>query len=411
VYGMAERVLLEVAERLEEAPPSDQAPRHVVRQRLVGIAGTCVAAPEAEAVPEDAQVLTLPTHEDILAEPSKLMDATLAIERQVHDGASWAVQATQGRTVVIAPPATPLAQDELDALYALPFSRRPHPSYREPIPAVEMIQFSITTHRGCAGGCSFCSLALHQGRRIRSRSRESLVAEAARLTQHPDWKGSLTDLGGPTANMWQARCAADPAKCRRASCLHPAICPDFRADQASLAGLLAAVAGTKGVKHLRTASGVRHDLALTEPAYVRALVGEFVGGQLKLAPEHKCDRVLRLMRKPAFEQFERFLTVFDRTSEEAGKKQYVVPYLMSGFPGCTDDDMRDLAGWLDRRGWRPQQVQCFIPTPGTVATAMFHAGIDPAGRPIHVARTDAERLGQHAILVPRQPAPRRKPRP
>jgi radical SAM superfamily enzyme YgiQ (UPF0313 family) len=148
---------------------------------------------------------------------------------------------------------------------------------------------------------------------------------------------------------------------------------------------------------------VRHDVALTEPAYVRALVGEFTGGQLKLAPEHACDRVLRLMRKPPFAAFESFLTVFERVSREAGKEQYVIPYLMSAFPGCTDADMRELARWLRARGWRPQQVQCFIPTPGTVATAMYYAGIDPEGRPIPVARTDAARLRQHGILVPSRP--------
>jgi uncharacterized radical SAM protein YgiQ len=162
---------------------------------------------------------------------------------------------------------------------------------------------------------------------------------------------------------------------------------------------LRAVARLPGVKHVRIASGVRHDLAMTDAAYVKALVGEFTGGQLKLAPEHCSDRVLRLMRKPAFEKFEEFLTVFDRVSREAGKEQYVIPYLVSAFPGCMDDDMRELAGWLRRKGWRPQQVQCFIPTPGTVATAMYYAGIDAEGNPIPVARTDAERLRQHGILM------------
>jgi uncharacterized radical SAM protein YgiQ len=262
-----------------------------------------------------------------------------------------------------------------------------------------MIQFSVTTHRGCGGGCSFCSLALHQGRRIRSRSAGSVLDEVARLAEHADWRGSLSDVGGPTANMWGAACAGDPATCRRVSCLTPSVCGSFRPDQAALAELLRAVGRLPGVKHLRVASGVRHDLALREPDYARALVREFVGGQLKLAPEHRCEAVLRRMRKPPFEQFERFLTLFERESRAAGKEQYVIPYLMSAFPGCTDDDMRELARWLKARGWRPQQVQCFIPTPGTVATAMYHAGIDTQGAPIPVAKTDAERLRQHGILV------------
>ncbi len=410
-YGMAERALLDVANRLEAAPPDPAAAdTRETRHRLRGIQGTAFVSEDESDIPNGQRLVTLPSHEDIQANPRKLMEATLAIERQVHDGASWAVQATQRRNVVIAPPAESLTAAELDALYALPFSRQPHPSYERPIPAVEMIQFSITTHRGCAGGCSFCSLALHQGRRIRSRSRESILAEAATFAAHPAWSGSLSDVGGPTANMWRARCVADPATCERQSCLHPDICPNFQPDQQATASLLRAIARLPHVKHVRTASGVRHDLAMREPAYVRALVSNFVGGQLKLAPEHKCNRVLRLMRKPRFEAFERFLTIFERESRQAGKEQYIVPYLMSAFPGCTDDDMRDLARWLRARGWRPRQVQCFIPTPGTVAAAMFHAGIAPNGRRIPVARTDAERLRQHHILLPSSRRGRRQKR-
>ncbi|MFC1805569.1 YgiQ family radical SAM protein [Planctomycetota bacterium] len=419
VYGMGERAVLEVARRLRECvcgtaalgcerSAGDPAPtaeggcatREMARRVLNGIRGTCFVGGERD-VPEGAEVVRLPSHEEIQSEPRKLMEATLALEQQVHQGRAWAVQEAQGQSIAIAPPAEPLTTAELDELYALPFTRQPHPSYTEPIPAVEMIQFSVTTHRGCAGGCSFCSLALHQGRRIRSRSAESVVGEVSRLSEHTDWRGSLSDVGGPTANMWGAACQGDPAACRRTSCLTPTICGHFKPDQAALGDLLRAIDRLPGVKHLRVASGVRHDLAMREPDYVRALVREFVGGQLKLAPEHRCDAVLGLMRKPPFEQFERFLTLFERESAEAGKEQFVIPYLMSAFPGCTEDDMRELAAWLKTRGWRPQQVQCFIPTPGTVATAMYHAGIDPEGNPIPVARTDAERLRQHAILVPR----------
>ncbi|HUT35518.1 MAG TPA: YgiQ family radical SAM protein [Planctomycetota bacterium] len=398
VCGMAERAILEVAQRL--TPATDTAEGGCATPRLQGIRGTAFVG-EADAAKFKNKDLTPtpPTHEEIEADPRKLMEATLLLERQVHNGSAWATQAAKGQTVVFTPPAEPLTTEELDALYALPFTRQPHPSYKEPIPAVEMIQFSLTTHRGCAGGCSFCALALHQGRRVRSRSRQSILDDAARLTRHPDWKGSLSDAGGPTANLWGARCTGDAAGCRRASCLHPSICGNFEVDQAALADLLRSIARLPGVKHVRTASGVRHDVALLDEGYVRALVGEFTGGQLKLAPEHSCDRVLWLMRKPAFAAFERFLTVFERVSREAGKEQYVVPYLLTAFPGCTDADTRALAAWLRRRGWRPQQVQCFVPTPGTVATAMYHAGIDPDGNPIPVARTDAERLRQHHILV------------
>jgi radical SAM superfamily enzyme YgiQ (UPF0313 family) len=351
------------------------------------------------------------------------MDATLALERQAHEGL-WAFQTCAGRSCIFAPPARPLATRELDELYALPFTRRAHPSYREPIPAMEMIQFSITTHRGCGGGCSFCSLALHQGRRIASRSRRSIANEARSFADHPDFKGVVTDVGGPSANMWGARCSAvvadvaqpPPAEvvstpspqarapvlhcCKRVSCLFPAICPNFQDDQSAIVDLLREIESIPGVKSMRVASGVRHDLAMRSEEYARALVAEFTGGQLKLAPEHSCDRVLKLMRKPAFKAFEQFLSIFERESKRAGKEQYVVPYLITAFPGCTDADMRKLSGWLKSRGWRPQQVQCFIPTPGTVATAMFYAAIDPDGNAIPVPRTDRDRMCQHRILKP-----------
>ncbi|MCX5771158.1 MAG: radical SAM protein, partial [Candidatus Hydrogenedentes bacterium] len=364
---------------------------------LHGIRGTVRAARGEADLPEGA--IELPAHEDVAADPRKLMELTLAVERLVQQGDRWAVQRAGNRHIVIAPPALPLTTEELDSLYALPFTRAAHPSYNEPAPALEMIQFSITSHRGCGGGCSFCSLALHQGRRIGSRSRAGILEEARQLTLHPRWKGSITDVGGPSANMWGARCTADPGKCRRASCLYPKRCPAFVADQEAMAELLEAVSRVPGVNHVRVASGLRHDLALDAPEYVRAVLGQFTGGQIKLAPEHSSPAVLCLMRKPPFETFLRFLTAFERESARVGKQQYVVPYLMSAFPGCTDKHMRELAAWLRSRGWKPQQVQCFIPTPGTVATAMYYAGIDPEGKPVQVAKTDADRIRQHRILL------------
>ncbi|MDD5655813.1 MAG: YgiQ family radical SAM protein [Elusimicrobia bacterium] len=382
VYGMAERAVLDTAARL--AAGGD----------LTGIPGTA----HAGAAP--AATVRLPACEAIQARPALLLEATLLLERQMRES-FWAAQGHAGRDVLLAPPAEPLTTEELDRLYALPFARRAHPCARGPVPALEMIRFSLTAHRGCAGGCSFCALALHQGRRISSRSRASLAAEARALTRRPDWDGTLTDVGGPSANMWGASCAAVPGSCRRGSCLTPEPCPSFRDAQDELAGLLESLLRIPGVRHLRVASGVRHDLALRSPAYMRALVRRFTGGQLKLAPEHSSPAVLRLMRKPPFRVFEAFLEAFARESRAAGKEQYVVPYLMSAFPGCTQADMRELAGWLKARGWRPRQAQCFIPAPGTAAAAMFHAGIDERGRAIPVARSDAERLRQHAALAPR----------
>jgi uncharacterized radical SAM protein YgiQ len=403
VYGMGERAILEIAQRLHGIQPDEKRPPETLR----GIRGTVFITSSLDALwasphgPRQDGVITLPSHEAIRAEPRKLMKATLAIEHQVHQGTQWAVQQSGGRQVVFTPPSEPLSTCELDALYALPYSRRPHPSYDQPIPAASMIQFSVTSHRGCAGGCTFCSIALHQGRQIRSRSAQSLEEEVRTLTQHANWAGSISDVGGPTANMWGARCTADPSVCKRADCLTPKVCRHFETKEVELVRLLRTLRAVEGVKHLRVASGVRYDLVGKDGRYLRALVSEFVGGQLKIAPEHLCDHVLRLMRKPKFETFEAFLRLFERESRRAHKEQYVIPYLISAFPGCTDEDMRTLAQWFRDRGWKPRQVQCFIPTPGTVATAMYYAGIDPDGNPIAVARTDKERLRQHRILTPK----------
>ena len=416
VYGMGERAILEIAQRLHTAQDAEKTAepekncRELAKRRteaLRGISGTTFAISSLDLLkqlpnaPGDEDLIILPSYEAMQAEPAKLMEATLAIERQVHQGVRWAVQESGRRQVVFAPPAEGLTTEELDALYALPYTRRPHPSYDQPIPASRMIQFSVTSHRGCAGGCTFCSITLHQGREIQSRSAESLLREVRTLVEHPDWAGSISDVGGPTANMWGARCADDPTSCKRADCLTPTVCRHFETQEGRLVELLRTLRTVEGVKHLRVASGVRYDLARADGEYVRALVREFVGGQLKIAPEHRSDHVLRLMRKPKFEAFERFLCAFDEESQRAHKEQYVIPYLISAFPGCTDEDMRALSKWLHERGWKPQQVQCFIPTPGTVATAMYYAGIDPKGNPIPVARTDKDRLRQHYMLAPK----------
>ncbi len=405
VYGMAERSVLEIAKRLDKTDERALEFKGAV-SILSGIASTVTAV--SQDVELGATAVALPSHEEILETPSKIMKLSLAMERHVHQGNQLLTQAVGDRQLVITPPAEPLTTEELDELYALPFTRQAHPQYKEPVPALDMIRFSITSHRGCAGGCSFCSLALHQGRQIRSRSEESLTLEVASLTGHPEWKGSVSDVGGPTANMWGAECGApEDYVCKRPSCLVPTPCTNFKANQRAIMGLLRRIANLPGVKHLRVASGVRHDLAAMEGAYTRDLVQKFVGGQLKVAPEHCQDKVLRLMRKPLFSSFNEFVTVFEKESKAAGKEQYIVPYLMSGFPGCRDEDMKELKQWLKKRGWRPQQVQCFIPTPGTVATAMYMTRKDTRGKTIYVAKTDAQRLRQHGILVDEKPERRR----
>jgi uncharacterized radical SAM protein YgiQ len=401
VYGMGERALLDIVARLHrEAATRGRVSADRARKILAGIAGTGAVTQRAEdIIPPGAETIWLPSHEEILSSPAQLMAATLALERQVQRGTAWAVQAVAGRDLVLAPRAALLTEAELDELYSLPFTRRAHPLYSERIPALATIQFSITTHRGCAGGCSFCSLALHQGRRIASRSPASILAEADAFTRHPDFKVSVSDVGGPSANMWGASCASDPGQCRRPSCLTPSICKRFRHRQAELTDLLHQIAHQPGIKNLRVASGVRHDLALLDPKYLRALVADFTAGQLKVAPEHQDPGVLRLMRKPAFAKFETFLHRFSTLSRAAGKEQYLVPYFISAFPGCSEDAMCALAAWLKKRSWRPRQVQCFVPTPGTVATAMFYAGIDQEGRPLSVPRSQEARRRQHAVLT------------
>ena len=428
IWGMGELAIVEVARRLDVARGDADAPPPGGRVScLLGIPGTAwVDRLDSAGRPLhlpgiDAPCVELPAHEAVQADAFNLMRLTLSLEQQVHSRRFWAFQPVGGRAVVLAPPAPCLSTAQMDELYGLPFARRAHPAYHEPVPAAEMLATSVTSHRGCGGGCSFCSLALHQGRRISSRSEASILAEARRLGQERLRRGkgpvAISDVGGPTANMWGGRCALDArstpgsadagatAACRRSSCCHPTVCRHFITPQDAHVALLRRVAALPEVRQVRVASGVRADLALRAPDALAAYAGEFTGGQLKLAPEHCSPAVLALMRKPPLEVFERFLDAFTRQRRRDGHERYVVPYLMSAFPGCTDEDMRALARWLAARHWNPRQTQCFIPTPGTVATAMFYCGRDEAGAPLYVARSDAARLRQHRILMPLSATP------
>ncbi|MEG1610649.1 MAG: YgiQ family radical SAM protein, partial [Bilophila sp.] len=423
-FGMGERALLEVARRLDAVAelvgdlsalvpeagtsnPPDFWP-DLWPDLWTAIPGTAriVRGEERQRLLQmqsSPELVWLPSHEAMEREPRRYLEGAVLLERETHQMQRQLAQAcgmgtAEEGVVLLMPPAAPLTEQELDTLYDLPFSRLPHPSYREPIPAVEMIATSITTHRGCGGGCSFCSLALHQGRRIASRSRTSILEEAKRIAAMPRGS-SISDVGGPSANMWGATCTLDPNRCKRESCMFPTICKGFHADQSACVDLLREVRATPGVKHVRVASGVRFDLALKDAAALEAYTGEFTGGQLKIAPEHCAPEVLNLMRKPGMKPFEAFLDAFRRYSEAHGKEQYVIPYLISAFPGCTEAHMRQLSDWLAARNWSPRQVQCFIPTPGTVATAMYYARCAPDGSPLFVARSDAERRRQHDILL------------
>lgn len=421
--GMAEESLLALARMAEELAarlPENKAEnpdRDAFRKALARSAATlpgAVTLHGANALGEISATLPEPPvplagHEEILARPGLLVKNTVELELYSHQGERWLTQAVDDkRSLLLAPPPSPAATETLDKLYGLPYSRLPHPGYKEAIPAWEMIRTSITTHRGCGGGCSFCSLALHQGRRLASRSGGSILAEARLIAAGPEaakgknppkWAGAISDVGGPSANMWQGVCAASPERCRRQSCLYPKPCPQFKVDQSACVDLLRAVAAQPGVRHVRVASGVRFDMALDDPKALAAYTTEFTGGQLKVAPEHISQEVLDQMRKPPRAVFEKFIDEFKKLSGRAAKEQYVIPYLISAFPGCTAEHMKEMKAWLKARNWSPKQVQCFIPTPGTVATAMYYACEDQKGRKLHVAKSDKERMEQHYILL------------
>jgi uncharacterized radical SAM protein YgiQ len=306
------------------------------------------------------------------------------------------------QAVYFNPPSLPLGEGEMDALYDLPFVRRPHWAYGdERVPAFETIKHSIVTMRGCFGGCTFCSITEHEGRIIQSRSEDSVLREVRALTRMDDFRGTITDVGGPTANMYKMTCKDDATEhaCRRLSCVHPGICENLVTDHGPLIGLLRSVREEKGVKHAFVASGVRYDLAARSPEFVRDLARYHTGGQVSVAPEHSNPQVLDKMKKPPIEHYERFAQAFCQASEDAGKEQFLVPYFITAHPGSTLNDTIELALYLKAKGMRPRQVQDFIPTPMAIATAMFYTGIDPLTmQPVPVVRDLREKKLLKALL-------------
>lgn len=410
LYGMGERAILEVARRLnrfyEENPDlqwTKERNKYLKKpwqEALKGIAGTARIIRNSEIADLDPKTIILPSHRDIERNPKLLIEATLLAEQHIHHSLYPAVQSfDEERAVLMEKNAKPLLEHEMDILYSLPYMRQAHPRYKGHIPAETMMKTSMTCHRGCGGGCSFCSLALHQSRHISSRSNASLLQEARKIAKSKGFDGSISDVGGPSANMWQGYCAGNSETCKRSSCMTPNICNFFKVDQEKHLNLLENIKKIPNIRHVRVASGVRFDLALTQSKALEKYTSDFTGGQLKVAPEHCSSEVLKLMRKPQMDSFEIFLQSFYGYCKKMGKEQYVVPYLLSAFPGCSDEHMRELASWLAKRHWKPQQVQCFIPTPGTVATAMFYAECDTKGNPLFVAKSDAQRLRQHGILL------------
>jgi uncharacterized radical SAM protein YgiQ len=333
-------------------------------------------------------VVRLPSYEQVRDDPVLYAHASRAFHLESNPGNARALVQAHGedRDVWLHPPPIPLGTAEMDYVYGLPYARAPHPSYAGArIPAWEMIRFSVNIMRGCFGGCTFCSITEHEGRIIQSRSEQSILAEIEQIRDRtPGFTGVISDLGGPTANMYRMACKDTriESACRRLSCVYPGVCENLRTDAAPLVEVYRKARALPGIKKVLIGSGIRYDLAVRSPEYVRELVTHHVGGYLKIAPEHTEEAPLSRMMKPGLASYERFKAMFDRFSREAGKEQYLIPYFIAAHPGTRDEDMLSLALWLKRSGFRPDQVQTFLPTPLALATAMYHTGRNPL-RKVH----------------------------
>ncbi|MCU0839720.1 MAG: YgiQ family radical SAM protein [Rhodospirillales bacterium] len=346
--------------------------------RLVGRAERLAALKERRA----HSVVRLPSYEQVSADPVLYAHASRTFHLESNPGNARAlVQAHGERDVWLNPPPIPLTTEELDGVYELPYARRPHPAYGDAkIPAWEMIRFSVNIMRGCFGGCTFCSITEHEGRIIQSRSEDSILREIEEMRDKtPGFTGIVSDLGGPTANMYHLKCKDEKIEsaCRRLSCVYPDICENLGTDHSQLISLYRKARTLKGVKKVLIGSGLRYDLAVRSPEYIKELVTHHVGGYLKIAPEHTEAGPLSKMMKPGIGAYDRFKQLFDRFSREAGKEQYLIPYFIAAHPGTTDADMLHLALWLKKNNFRLDQVQTFLPTPMALATAMYHTERNP----------------------------------
>ncbi len=339
----------------------------------------------------ERSVIRLPAYEQVVDDPVLYAHASRILHLESNPGNARALVQRHGdQDVWLNPPPVPLSMQEMDWIYELPFQRRPHPSYgKANIPAYKMIRFSVSIQRGCFGGCTFCSITEHEGRIIQNRSEGSVLREIEQIRDNvPGFTGVISDLGGPTANMYRLACKSTEIEsaCRRPSCVFPGICPNLNTDHGALINLYRRARELPGVKKVLIASGVRYDLASESPEYVRELAQHHVGGYLKIAPEHVREGPLSMMMKPGVGTYDRFKELFDRFSKQAGKEQYLIPYFIAAHPGTTDEDMLELALWLKRNGFRADQVQAFLPSPMATATAMYHSGRNPLRR---VTRTSA----------------------
>ncbi len=403
VFGMGERPIWEIARRLDAGEPVSalrdvRGTAHVINRR----ADWEPIANDASEFVRDRKVVVLPSYEEVARnkEAFAKMSRAFQYETNPHNGRPL-LQAHGEQAVYFNSPALPLSEEDMDGLYDLPFQRAPHPRYEERIPAFETVKHSIVTMRGCFGGCTFCSITEHEGRVIQSRSEASVLREVRQLSRMEGFSGVLTDLGGPTANMYKMTCKDERTEsaCRRLSCVHPGVCENLVTDHGPLLKLMKSVREERGIKKVFIASGVRYDLAERSPEFIRELAEHHTGGQLSVAPEHNNPNVLDKMKKPGIESYERFAQAFCQASEEAGKDQYLVPYFISGHPGSTLKDTVELALYLKRNDMRPRQVQDFIPTPMAIATTMYHTGIDPLSmEPVYTATELREKRMMKALI-------------
>src|SRR5580658_6290890 len=351
----------------------------------------------------ERSVVRIPSYEQVSADPVLYAHASRILHLESNPGNARALIQRHGASELwLNPPPIPLTTAEMDAIYELPYARRPHPAYgNAKIPAYHMIRFSVAIQRGCFGGCTFCSITEHEGRIIQSRSEDSVIREIETIRDSvPGFTGVISDLGGPTANMYRLHCksAAIESACRRPSCVYPGICPNLNTDHAPLIKLYRRARALKGIKKVLIASGVRYDLAVESPEYVKELATHHTGGYLKIAPEALAEGPLSKMMKPGVGAFYKFKELFDRYSKLAGKEQYLIPYFIAAHPGTRDSDMLELALWLKKNGFRADQVQAFLPSPMATATAMYHSGKNPLKR---ITRSSEEVVIPKGIKVRR----------
>ena len=394
-YGMGERTTLKIAKLLDEGKGIE----------------ACYSLPQTAYIAHTPHLtqntIELHSFEECLKSKRAEAENYQVIERESNKiECATLVQRHGDRYVVVNPPEPPMTTDEVDASFDLPYLRLPHPKYKKrgAIPAFEMIRWSVNTHRGCFGGCSFCTISAHQGKQIASRSEASILREVEAITQDPDFHGVLTDLGGPSANMWRMK-GRNPEicrKCSRYSCSMPTMCKNLDSDHRPMTGLLKKVSAHPKVKHLYVGSGIRCDLFQGDNAgwhYFEEVVLHHTSGRLKVAPEHTSDHVLALMRKPSFTLFKETKRRFDEICKQSGLRYQLIPYFISSHPGCRLEDMADLAVQMKQMGYRLEQIQDFTPTPMTLSTEMYYTGIDPTTmKPVYVAVTPADKADQRRLF-------------